>query len=856
MVLVGAALGVLLASAPAAQAQDGSDEAWWEKAKVHLAFPMTEKLSPDTVYGPTWQTSGQATGPYKGAFLSYTTLMATTVNMELWEARPDGAAFAAHAYGDSALDPGLPDRTIALIRARTEEPIGASCGVASPAQTPDGLPYILIPETWGETVEDVDRTLLFPESSLKLASILGQTQAAGVCNRHFPSLEVGGTPYARAMDGLGLVEGLKAAVGVKRFGSEEAWSLDAMLGRLNFVAEDFAAGRTGRDEFLLVRIAQLGAGNLTEPLFASDSAAESYLPFMVALLGADLSEAYETKPSRPLDPASVWAWYDDALMGPDGPAQLGRILSSFRYLAATKALIPAEVSRADWQYGMNGTGDEGCAEVELSLMSPVETFDVSLNPTASACFTVAWKGEGLDPSLPPGFAVLAEARGGDAADLDGLQLAADQNFERLIEGTESVDALPSSSEKINRIGLVVEDARTGDVVKNWEVVFKSDTAFDDGRMTLLFTNARTEGIGDTRPLELAVTFGEGVHKAEADLDVTTFAKKDAYCERPRKVVPPLPSGPMVLMETGRTVLGNEGTGFDQAPTFSGIFRVGGVQGLDTCARAMTALGFGALGEDMGMVFGGLPAGGLPEDSPVKVCQARLASVQAGAMQAMKSGRLTGAAPEFELSFEISPEQRLTGPGTYPARFSLVYTQPDLDARGYYEPTYADGRGTVTVISQSNTHMHLRYDVQLDDPGDPCEARISGRISGDVYTPYALASAEEAFAWATHPRDVLGEKTWNAMPEAAKREMLAEWQSERTPQLRSPASYTSPQRAESGLVAGCTFTEADLDAIIEKQLEGVPDDLYQTFYDIYAEIKNPEYPPELICIMKDDVLGKN
>ncbi|WP_084421755.1 hypothetical protein [Henriciella litoralis] len=845
-----AALSGLSLSAGAQQGPSERDK----NLLAHMAIVMDEAPPAGTIFrdGVTPGSLRLQEAP-EDTFLVYTQRLMTRVNFSLWHRHANGELFAAPIYGET-LGNHPAAHTLAILRAGVKRPTARGCWGVEPVATPSGLPYLLLPETWLRDEPPSVPTASIPIPALDAAMTLGRMQAAVACDETFAGEDLTGTPYQRAMNEIGSVEGLIAALGKPQFASEAKWSWYTIFKRLDKeVRARQAVGKFEEANRYLETF--FGRRNLSMPLLAEGMNPE-YALFMLANVADDnFLKAYDQSAKSPNDLESVWTWLDDSYVTDDGPGQLARLLAVTRWVGATRALFSAG-TRDDWQLGLNGVEDEGCQEVTLSLLGPVETLSFFLRPTGSQCVVVSWDGEGLDPLLPPGFAVLAESKDADAADLDGLILVADQSFEHEIDGAETDASLPVEKATRIRNGLVVEDARTGDVVKNWELLMNPDASFEDGKMTLVFTNARRDAIADTRPLELTVTFGEGVHKAEADLDVTTFAEKDTYCERPRQVVPPLPSGPMVLMETGRTVMGYEGTGFDKAPTFSGIFRVGGVQGLDTCSRAMTALGVGTLGEDMGLIFGGMPTGGLPEESPLKVCQARMASVQAGAMQAMKSGQLSGATSEFELNFEMTPEQRLTGPGTYPARFSLVYTQPDLEARGYYEPTYADGRGTVTVISQSNTHVRLRYDVELDDPGEPCEARITGKISGEVYTPFALASAEEAFAWAMHPRDVLGEKTWNGMPEAAKSEMLAEWQSERKSELRSPSSYTAPQMAESGLVAGCSFTEADIDAIIEKQLEGVPDELYQSFYDLYAEIKDPAYPPELICMMKDEVLGKN
>lgn len=122
------------------------------------------------------------------------------------------------------------------------------------------------------------------------------------------------------------------------------------------------------------------------------------------------------------------------------------------------------------------------------------------------------------------------------------------------------------------------------------------------------------------------------------------------------------------------------------------------------------------------------------------------------------------------------------------------------------------------------------------------------------TPMALASEIDVVSHALHPRDILGEKIWAGMPEAMKASAIQDWRAERTSVLRKP-DEPSPQPDNSGgvLSSECVVTKADIDAIIAAQTQGLTEADKQAMAPIFNALYEPDYPKNVLCMMKKEYL---
>ena len=733
-----------------------------------------------------------------------------------------------------------------VIRFMADAAAGGACGHMSWVTDKDGTPYFAIPYTWdgksGPTKED---NVNAGDEVLSLANGLGLARAAAYCEHHFPGIDIYNSPYSTFMNSIGSIEGLYA-LDEKELGLK---GISYLTWYANELAAEFKAGQMDQKEFDERTRILLGRKSLTGSFLKKEGRAGSrFIPMMMKLSGADMKALIKSKPTDPFDEMAVLKWIDDNFIDEKSQrnVNLAKYLVTVDYAMVANWAFKLDMKREAWQSGLNGEKG-GCEAIVLSRKSPMSRTSFKLPVAASRCFTLEWAGKTLDDELPPEFALIAEIKGGDIQQLEGLQLGADQSFERKIEGAAKDKAeieMAGSRKGMYRHGIIIENVQSGTATKNWEMVFKPDVAFKDGKMTFIMTNLNPFDVAATKPVEVSFTVGEGVHEVKADLKVTTFKEDDTSCAAPKEISPPIPSGPMVLAERGRTMFGSGDLGFDKAPTFGGKFLIG-VPDPFLCSRITASLGIGGLAENLKAS----KASELVANAPQNVCAARMRALNAK-LESAKKGNLSGLQKHFELDFEVTPKVRLTGPGTYPADFSLVYTQPTLEAEGLLEPTYTDGTGTVTVIDQTNTHIRLRYTIRLEDKDDSCEGRVEGTISGEIITPFAMASADDVISYALHPSDVLGEDIWGSMSTSAQNEMIAEYRTEKTSKLRTPSTDNQPKRADDGIVAGCVITPQDIENIINHQKSMLPEDQKDTFDELYAELRKPEYPKSVLCAMKD------
>ncbi len=745
------------------------------------------------------------------------------------------------------------------LRVKTSHFVVGSCNSGLRIATSEKKPYLIVPDAWvGQSLGATPEGYL-NDHDLPIGASIGMAQAAQVCADAFPDKSVEKSPYASVMSDVGFVFGMAALDGVTGLSNtdERGQTRFFQLGRqLNQMRSDGALSSVQFDSY-----AEGGMDRyaLTTPFLQAGAGKDRIKFIILDRLNVDLPALYKSKPEDPRDHMKVLSWLDDNLNSNSGEdIQLGKALPIFNFIMASRIFYQdVPMKREIWQDGMNGEKGKGCAHVTLSRDTPMQDISFKLEPAASYCVTVSWQGKAQDPELPPQFALLATSAGGKEV-LDGLQLAADQRFERKIEGVAKIDKstveIPQTLPwHFYRNAILVEEPRTGKAVKNWELAHKEDVASKDGVMTLVFTNLNKEDVTATKAGTFNLTIGDGIHEAKADLDVTTFKKDDYLCETAKKITPPMPKGRMKLVELGRTYMGNDGLGYDKAPSFGGKF----VMGMDDplfCSRVLGAVGLGGLGEDLKVVYGngGADSQLLP-NAPQVVCAKRQAKLQAMMNKAMK-GQQVAVPKTFEVNFEVTPRSRLTGPGTYKADFSLMYSQPELEEDGFIEPTYADGEGTVTVLSQTATHMRLKYDVKLDDRGESCDGRLEGRISGEIVTPFALASAQDLISYAAHPRDVLGEKVWSQMSQGMRDQLITDWNGERTSSLRKLEVDDSGSGGNGGGIAqGCVVTKDDIDAIIEAQTKDLTEEQKKSFSELYQLLYEPDYPKEVLCAMKKEYL---
>ena len=81
-------------------------------------------------------------------------------------------------------------------------------------------------------------------------------------------------------------------------------------------------------------------------------------------------------------------------------------------------------------------------------------------------------------------------------------------------------------------------------------------------------------------------------------------------------------------------------------------------------------------------------------------------------------------------------------------------------------------------------------------------------------------------------------------------MIAEYRTEKTSKLRTPSTDNQPKRADDGIVAGCVITPQDIENIINHQKSMLPEGQKDTFDEMFAELRKPEYPKSVLCAMKD------
>lgn len=661
---------------------------------------------------------------------------------------------------------------------------GGGCGSSGDSE------YLTVPAAWFDQPASTNWLEMHPELSVAMA--IGWRQVRGYCEEvlGLPSIADDAimhvTPAQLALNGLGGAFGLEGLWGSPtRDGS--VWNAEtlprtmAMLG-----VTSFTNGEAMTSPMWLMR-RMGGLRRVDQPLFAvTDSPVTDSWFWHYAGRSRQwnfLPALFASTPSADTDVA-LRQWFDAALREAAGDEiGLARGLPAINWNDLTATFQAPEsqwgqgIFRRDvWQAAMvSVNGAPGCRPVVLSLRNAVRPVQLSLAEAASNCIVVEWEGPWADPELPPSFTVVARASGVDADGLDALHLAADQNWTQTltVESGGAADTTELLHETpIIRPGIVVEDARSGEAVKTWEVVLRPDATFDDGRMTLVFTNLHPDDPQLTRPMNLDLTVGPGAHEARQDLTAVTVPEEGDPCsdQRPfslgiaRSYAVPAISFHIAALDAEDFSI----TGYLLAAEGPSLQRR-----LVDCARIQMAIGVQGPGV-VGQAFRG------PEEpnSPTSVCAGsanELASLGAQAIAGATGGNIAGMAgverlQPRQVSFTLTARSPITGPGVYQADASADYQNIQMEERGQVLPTSNYGEGTITVEQAGPGHIRVRYEARFEP--QQCSAYLAGTISGTLETVAALplvGMSRRAFV-APRPIDLFGERLWMQLPAASRREM--------------------------------------------------------------------------------------
>ncbi len=688
----------------------------------------------------------------------------------------EGAAFRPAQAGSGPFAPILRSRTLPI----------AFAGICSLRGQSD---HMVVPAAWFDAPNTADWMSRYPELSIAVA--LGWRQSMHYC-RDRAGVAPTAEGLADALAGVDAIASLGGGLGYHAlFGSADregrSWDFGAggrMIHELG-LSRLGEGGSIGNDDSVPAAFARVR--RLDRPLFEPDNTSALDFSFW-AWLGWSRDWSFLTPllASRPADmasDASVRTWLDDSLKSAEGAERgLARWLPKTNYLwLSGLGDIPEDqyglgvFARESWQGAMvRSNAAPGCLPVDLSLSAAAVEMAFTLEPAAGNCIAVRWVGAEQHPDLPPAFSVVAKIDQNGAEPLDALHLAADQLWRQSLtiesrDRTEQVSLVQQVD--VIRSGIIVEDARSGEAVKVWEVVLKPDLAYADDRMTIAFTNLHPDGEARTRPMQVSLTVGAGAHEARQQLTAVVTDRQSDPCRDETvstglvpQFRPPVPAFHAAALDTDT---------FSINLTFLAPGQPSLAEQALDCARITVALGgFG----------GGVESQG--PSSPGAICAAQAmslstlgTSVMAGAAagQTGLPAGLEGLVPQAGIDVTLEARGPITGPGSYPAEATASYSNMALEQRGRELPQSITGDGTI-VIEQA-THGRLKVSYQASFPREPegCMAQLSGPVSGTFETVVAMPMlrASDRALIAPRPIDFMGDFVWEQLSPAERLRMSAE-----------------------------------------------------------------------------------
>ncbi len=736
---------------------------------------------------------------------------------------------------------------------------GGGCGSSGDSS------YLTVPAEWFDGSGGQDWPTLYPELSIGVA--IGWRQMQGLCQDVLgiapqPDENVTPSPLTLTLNGLGAGLGLSSLDGSPtRYG--ETWgattltqALASHSGRLD--GDESLTGWSG----LMRRFG--GMRRIDRPLFEVGEATVADGWFW-AYAGASrewdfITPLLSTSPSQDTAPA-IREWLDSALRrSADDARGLSRGLATINWndlvldwQAPTTAAGSTALRRDIWQAEMVTTNaSPGCAPVLLSLSIPSVELSMPLAEAATNCIVVEWQGAGHDPELPPSFSVIAEAPGHDASALDALYLSADQDW------TQSLDVVSGGSSErfevqhtssVIRPGLIVEDVRSGQAVKSWEVLLRPDAFFDDGRMTVALTNYHPDGENQTRPMNLRLTIGAGAHEVRQNLRGATVPEDGDPCAEQRGFTPnvarqyamPVANFHVAALDPDDFSI----NGFIQTRSGQPSLQ----QRMIDCSRVQVALGF--KGPGAGRITNDAPE---EPGSPASVCAGQmseitslgaqmLAGATGGNLEAMSG--LDRLSPR-QIDFDLVPRGPITGPGTYPADASAGYQDLEMEDRGVQLPSSSYGEGSITVEHAGAGLLRVSYEARFEP--QECSAYLAGTISGELETVVALpmlGSSNRAHI-GPRPIDLFGDDLWRTLPLATRRQM----QGESRRAEPDGVDMAPPPTSQPGVVGigQCGMSPEEARRYLEAFVASWPSEARAQFM---AQLNDdPESTVQLACIYKE------
>lgn len=733
-----------------------------------------------------------------------------------------------------------PDRNIAImIRMRDDtEAFAGACGMQGLSE------YMTVPAAWFDTPRSDTWINAYPELSLAMA--IGWRQMGHHCAERLniaarlPS-EAQRSPTPLALNNLGSALGFWALLGQSTRDGDvwDAQTVGRILDRMG--VQQFSDNSDFDTPTGLARRIG-GLRRVDRPLFSlgPDAGTDAWVWYYAGMSRdwAFLSPLLASAPASDTDSA-LRSWFDAALRQSSDPAlglDRGLAVLNWNDLSAIWQSEPSlrgrGVFRRDvWQGAMvSANAAPGCVPVTLSQADAAIELNLDVAEAAANCLVVSWTGPRLDPDLPPTFSVVASARGVDADGLDALHLSADQNWESASDADRSVPII--------RPGLVVEDARSRQAAKTWEVIFRPDDVFGDDRMTLVFTNLHPDGDDRTRPMDLDLTIGSGAHEARQALRGTMLSEDGDPCRDQQQL-------PLNIASTYAMPAPAFQTAALDAEDFSieGHLMAVGARDLQRemsdCGRVQAAL-----------FTASVP--GAPAGSPSAVCETRMAEMAgmgARAMAAAQGGSMGGLGDlqPRQITFSLTPRRPITGPGTYPADASVGYEDLGLEERGMSLPSSNHGEGSITVVAAGPGMLRIRYEARFEP--QQCVAHLSGTISGEVESVVALPLVGMSRREIIAPRavELIGDRRWMALPVATRREMEREPRRGESEPAQAPSGPASPGSTLPGLPQ-CDLSPAEVRNILDEFARQLPAEVRA---DLLAQISaDPDAARMMACTIRE------
>jgi len=713
-----------------------------------------------------------------------------------------------------------PDRNIAImIRMRDDtEAFAGACGMQGLSE------YMTVPAAWFDTPRSGAWIDAYPELSLAMA--IGWRQVGHYCAERLniparlPS-EAQRSPTPLALNNLGSALGFWALLGQPTRDGDvwDAQTVGRILDRMG--VQQFSDSSDFDTPTGLARRVG-GLRRVDRPLFSMgpDAGTDAWVWYYAGMSRdwAFLSPLLASAPASDTDSA-LRAWFDAALRQSSDPAlglDRGLAVLNWNDLSAVWQSEPSlrgrGVFRRDvWQGAMvSANGAPGCVPVTLSQAEAAVELNLDVAEAAANCLIVSWAGPRPDTELPPTFSIVARARGVDADGLDALHLSADQNWEPTSGADRTVPII--------RPGLVVEDTRSRQAAKTWEVIFRPDEVFGDDRMTLVFTNLHPDGDDRTRPMDLDITIGSGAHESRQALRGTMLSEDGDPCRDQQQL-------PLNIASTyTMPALAVQAAALD-AEDFSiegHMLAVGArdlMREMNECGRVQLAL-----------FTASVP--GAPAGSPSAVCQARMtqmAGLGAQAMAAAQSGSMGGLGDlqPRQIAFSLTPRGPITGPGTYPADASVGYEDLGLEQRGMTLPSSHHGEGSITVVAAGPGLLRIHYEARFEP--EQCVAHLSGTISGDLEAVVALPLAGMSRREIIAPRavEIIGDRRWMQLPVATRREMERAPRREESEPAQAPSGPTTTSSTIAGL-GQCGLSPEEVRSVLQDFARQLPAEVRAEF----------------------------